>query len=218
MPYNNNMQNYPTIPYRAFDVVAIGASLGGLAALQRVLLGLPADFPIPVVVVQHLSARFPSHLAELLDRHSPVRVEWAAHGALLKPGRVYVAPPDRHTLVGAHGHLALTHTDPVQFSRPSVTRLFESIAQVYGERGLGVVLTGRGTDGAEGTRRINKQGGRVLVQDPQTATAASMPLAALRTGCTDFVLPLPYIPAALVALVMAPGGAALFRVPPRPAV
>lgn len=198
---------------RAFDVVAIAASLGGFEALSGVLGALPIDFPVPVLVVQHLSARFPSHLAELLSMRCTLPVAWARSGQILRPGAVYIAPADHHLLAGIARTARLTRSPHVQFVRPSADVLFESVAAIYRERAIAVVLTGTRTDGARGARAIKRAGGRVLAQDESTSVAFGMPQAAIATGCVDFVLPLPTIAPALVALTMVPGAAALLDRP-----
>lgn len=201
-------------PSPPFDVIALAASTGGIAALAAVLAPLPRDFPAAVVVVQHLSARYPSTLVELLSRRTSLAVRWAVPGERLRPQTVYLAPPDYHMVVTRGGTLALTQTPYVQFTRPAADLLFASVADVYGARAIGVVLTGMGRDGAAGVRAIKGRGGRVVVQDAATARARAMPQAALATGCADFALPLPLIASALVALVMVPGAAALLQVSP----
>lgn len=194
---------------RAFDVVTMTASLGGLAALAHVLGGLPADFPVPVLVVQHLSARFPSHLVELLAPRCALAVTWAEPGRLLRRGVIYVAPPDQHLLIGRTHNVRLTRQPHVSFVRPSADVLFESVAAAYRARAIAVVLTGTGRDGARGAGAIKRAGGRVLAQDEATCAAFGMPRAAITAGCVDFVLPLATIAPALVALTMVPGAAAL---------
>jgi two-component system chemotaxis response regulator CheB len=206
-----------------FSLVAVAASLGGPKALTAVLAPLPADFPAAIVVVQHLSARYPSSLVEILDRRTALAVQWAAPGERVRPGTTYVAPPDHHVLFTPDGTLALSHLPPVHFTRPAADLLFASVAATYGEHTIGVVLTGAGCDGAAGIRAIKEHGGRVLIQDEATARAREMPRAALATGCGDFALPLHLIAPALIALVMVPGAAALLRVAPterprRPAI
>jgi two-component system, chemotaxis family, protein-glutamate methylesterase/glutaminase len=200
---------------RPFDVVAMTASLGGLDALSRVLGALPPDFPLPILVVQHLSSRSPSHLVELLSRRCALPVTWAQPGRLLRPGVVYIAPPDRHLLVGIARSVRLSERPHVQFVRPSADVLFESVAASYRERAIAVVLTGSRSDGARGARAIKRAGGRVLAQDEATCAAFGMPEAAIATGSVDFVLPLLTIAPALVALTMAPGAAALLDRPTR---
>lgn len=183
-----------------FDIVAVGASAGGLAALKRVLGGLPPDFPLPIVIVQHLDRRHRSLMADILSRTSPLTVKQAEEGDKLEPGCVYIAPPDNHLLVNADGTLSLTRTELVHFVRPSADLLFESVAASYRDRAIAVVLTGTGSDGAMGVRAIKQNGGTVIAQDEKTSEFPSMPLAALQTGSVDFSLPLDEIAGALVTL------------------
>ena len=190
-----------------FDIVVMTASLGGIQAVSTVLSALPAEFPIPIILVQHLSPHSRSHLVEVLARRSRLPVVWAESGACLQAGCVYVAPPDWHVLVTPAGTLKLTQTPKVQFTRPSANPLFEFVAKLYREQAIAVVLTGLGSDGAKGAQAIKAAGGRVLAQNPRTAYAVGMPTAALLTGCVDFALSLSALAAALVALVMVRGAA-----------
>lgn len=183
----------------AFDVVAIGASAGGVEALHVVINSLPADFPASIVVVQHMDPRHRSILAELLSRHSRLTVKQASHGEVLRPGTVYLAAPDAHLLV-RDGHLVFSDRPRVHFSRPSIDVLFASVAEAYGGRALGVVLSGTGVDGADGVRAIKTKGGTTIVQNPATAAHSGMPHAARATGCADHVLTLEDIGPALVDL------------------
>jgi two-component system chemotaxis response regulator CheB len=188
-------------PPPPFDIVALVASAGGLPALTAVLSGLPADFPAAVVVLQHLDPRRPSLLTEILGRHSGLPVHEARQGERIGPGTVVVAPPDHHLLVGGDGVLTLTGTERVHFVRPSADTLLESVAQSFGRRAVVVVLTGSGTDGADGVRIVKQMGGTVIAQDRPTSQSFGMPGAAIRTGCVDSVLPLGEIAPALVHLV-----------------
>ncbi len=178
-----------TAPAVDFDVVVIGTSAGGLHAVGEVLQGLPADFPAAVVVVQHLLPERPSHAVPLLAEHSRLQIKEAADGDRLRPGSVYLAPPNAHLLVH-HGRLELSHGAVVRFSRPSIDVTFESAAKSYGERCIGVVLSGANRDGADGLKAIKLANGLTLVQDPSGAEFAVMPAAAVATGCADRVLPL----------------------------
>lgn len=189
-------------PRRAFDVVAMGASAGGLTAISGILAALPPEFPATIVVVQHLDPRHRSLMAEILSRRTGLRVKQAADGDYLAPATVFVAPPDRHLLVNPDGSLALSQTELVHFVRPSVDLLFESVAAAFRERAIGIVLTGTGSDGAMGTRAIKRMGGLVIAQSEANAEFAGMPGAAIRTGSVDLVLTLDEIPPRLVALVV----------------
>ena len=185
----------------AFDIVALAASAGGLAALSTVLVALPSDFPATILIVQHLDPRHRSLMADILSRRTSLRVKQAEEGDLLMAATVYIAPPDRHLLVNPDGTLSLSQSELVHFVRPSADLLFESVAASYKDRSIAVVLSGTGSDGTMGVRAIKKMGGTVIAQDEKTAEFSGMPEAAIRTGSVDFVLPLEEIPAALVTLV-----------------
>jgi two-component system chemotaxis response regulator CheB len=181
--------NTPDHSSRRFDVVAIGTSAGGLNALSRILRALPSSFPSSIVVVQHLSPAHKSWMADLLGRSTNLKVKQAEHNEFMLPGTVYIAPPDEHLLVGP-GKLQLAHTQLVHFSRPSIDLLFESVAGTYGSRSMGVVLSGAGSDGSAGIRAMKEAGGATIAQEPADAEFPPMPLAAVNTGCIDFVVPL----------------------------
>ncbi|MFE6893644.1 chemotaxis protein CheB [Streptomyces sp. NPDC057694] len=185
----------------SFEVVAVATSAGGIHALTELLGGLDADFPLPVLVVQHLDPRHRTVLAGILDRRTTLDVKLAEQDETARPGTVYIAPPDRHLLVGADGTLSLSQSELVHFLRPSADLLFESVAGTYGARAVAVVLTGTGNDGAMGVDAVKSRGGTVIAQDPQTAEFRGMPEAAMGTGAVDFVLPLEEIPAVIRGLV-----------------
>ena len=186
----------------AFDVVALAASAGGLTALSSVLADLPAGFPAGILVVQHLDPRHRSLMADILNRRTRLEVKQAEDGDHLVPGRVYIAPPNRHLLLNGDGSLSLTQTELVHFVRPSADLLFESVAAGYKDRAIAVVLSGSGGDGSMGVKAIKKMGGTVLAQDQRTSEFFGMPGAAIDSGNVDFVLPLEEIAPALVTLVM----------------
>ena len=183
-----------------FDVVAIGASAGGVEALHAVVSTLPRDFPVPVLIVQHMDPRHKSMLAGLLGRRCKLPVKQASHDEPIEFGTIYIARPDMHLIVRGD-RLCLTDTKLVHFSRPSIDLLFESVADTYGDRAIGVVLSGSGVDGAAGIRAIKTKGGTTLIQDPGSAAHTGMPQAARATGCVDVTLPLEEIGPALVNLV-----------------
>ncbi len=186
----------------AFDVVALAASAGGLTALSSVLADLPAGFPAGILVVQHLDPRHRSLMADILNRRTRLEVKQAEDGDHLAPGRVYIAPPNRHLLLNGDGSLSLTQTELVHFVRPSADLLFESVAASYKDRAIAVVLSGSGGDGSMGVKAIKKMCGTVLAQDQRTSEFFGMPGAAIHSGSVDFVLPLEEIAPALVTLVM----------------
>lgn len=158
------------------------------------------DFPAALAVVQHVDPRHRSLMADILAKRTQLTVHEAREGDRLRPGHVYVAPPNRHMLVNADGSLTLTQTELVHFVRPSADLLFESTAAAFGERAIAVVLSGSGHDGSMGVKAIKKTGGTVIVQDAGNAEFPGMPESALATGCVDFVLPLDDIAPALQTL------------------
>lgn len=188
---------------RPFRVVALAASMGGVDALAKLLAALPADFPVPVLVLQHLSGAQPSRLAELFNRHCELNVQPAVDGATILPGNVYVAMPGQHLTVSEFGRLKLGASDAarVNFVCPSADVLFQSVAEGYGDAAIVVVLTGRGQDGAAGAGAVEGAGGCVMAQNRATSQEFSMPAAAIFASRTTEVWALKDIAAALVARV-----------------
>jgi len=180
------------------DVIAIAASAGGLAALSAVLSEFKPDLPAAVLVVQHMDPQHPSHLAEIMGRRVSLQVKQATQHEKIKPGTVYFAVPNRHLLLNPDGRLSLAAAPPIHFVRPAADLLFGSVAKCCGARSMVVILSGSGTDGAEGATAVKEAGGTVIVQDEETAEFFSMPRAAIETGSVDEVLPLPDIAAAVV--------------------
>lgn len=182
-----------------FDVVAVGASAGGFSALSRLLGPLPKEFGCGILVVQHLSPDHRSVLAELLERKTSLHVHQATDGEKIRPGVVYVAAPNLH-LLAEPGAVRLLRTPAVHFSRPSIDLLFESVAVNYGQRAIGVVLSGSGRDGAAGIQAIKAAGGATMAEDPATSEFSSMPYAAIATGSVDIVLPIARLAKTLINL------------------
>jgi two-component system chemotaxis response regulator CheB len=173
-----------------YELIAIGTSWGGLDAVSRLLDALHADVHQPIVVAQHRSKDSEEGmLAHLLQSHTRRIVSDPDDKTPLEPDHVYLAPPDYHVLVEA-GHLALSTDAPVQFARPSIDVLFDSVADAYGPRAVGVVLTGANNDGAAGLARIKQLGGVAIVQDPATSERRTMPDAAIAATEADAILPL----------------------------
>lgn len=200
----------PTLRTSPQRLIVALASLGGLGALTGVLGRLPADFPVPLLVVQH-GRRGPSDsLARVLARRSRLPIRSAEAGSsVLDPG-VTVLP---------RGAVPVLREDDFVIDGKWADGMpgdavLASAARAVGPGLIAVILTGMLRDGADGVRAVKRRGGRVLVQDPDTAQASGMPLSAIATGCIDFVLPLPHIAPALVALTMAPGGGELLAVTP----
>ncbi len=169
-----------------YDLIAIGASAGGLGAISEILSDLSVPLPA-IVVVQHLNPTRESHLAAILATKTHRTVKQAEHCELILPGSVYIAPPDEHLLVGP-GKIQLVHSQLVHFSRPSIDLLFESVAGIYGSRSIAVILSGSNKDGAVGIRAVREAGGTTVAQDPKEAEYPVMPQAAIQTGCVDYVV------------------------------
>jgi len=191
---------------RPRHAVALAASAGGLAALSEILSNLPADFPAPILVVQHQDPHHRSWLPEILTRRTELRVTQVRGGERLAAGIVFLSLPGRHLLVAADGTLSLSDTDRVRFVRPSADVLFASLAESWGGGAIAVVLTGTGRDGADGVRAIKSRDGTVIVQDEASSEFFGMPNAAIQTGMANQILPLDAIAAALVELTA--GGSA----------
>jgi two-component system chemotaxis response regulator CheB len=182
-----------------YSVVAVGTSWGGLSAMATLLGGLPEDFSIPIVIVQHRGKDSNQFLSQLLQDSTALSVCEIEDKDVLEPGRVHVAPPDYHVLLES-GYASLTIEEPVRFSRPSIDVMFDSAADTYGERVIGVVLTGANEDGSRGLAHIVERGGRALVQDPKTAEVPIMPQAAIRAVPSAEVLALDRLAPRLVEL------------------
>ncbi|HEX6588643.1 MAG TPA: chemotaxis-specific protein-glutamate methyltransferase CheB [Longimicrobiales bacterium] len=181
-------------------VLAMAASTGGPAALQRVLGDLPRDFPLPVLIVQHIATDFVHGFCRWLNTACQVRVKVATHGEPLEPRNVYLAPDGQHLTVGPGGTIRLSPAAPVDGFRPSASPLFESVASVYGAGTIAVILTGMGRDGVAGLHAVRAAGGRVIAQDEATSVVFGMPAQATREGVVDFVLPLHEIGARILEL------------------
>jgi two-component system chemotaxis response regulator CheB len=182
-----------------YSIVALGTSWGGLAAMSTILGALPADFSIPIVIVQHRGKDSERLLGQLLQDATDLKVCEIEDKVPLCSGTVYIAPANYHVLVEV-GYFSLTVEEPVRFSRPSIDVMFTSAADAYQSRAIGVVLTGANEDGSRGLKHIVKRGGRALVQDPKTAEIPIMPLAAIREVPTAEVVPLTDIAPRLVEL------------------
>jgi two-component system, chemotaxis family, protein-glutamate methylesterase/glutaminase len=199
----NDLEASRVVSAEPYGIVAIAASAGGITALGRVLGGLSAGFPVPVVIVQHLDPRHQTIIADVLGRRAKMPVRLAQEGEKAEAGTIYVAPPNHHLLVGAHGVLTLSSSELVHFVRPSADLLFESVAGTYGPRAIACVLTGTGSDGAMGASAVKSRGGTVIAEDPELAEFKGMPEAVVNAGTVDFVLPLDEIASVIRGLVQA---------------
>jgi two-component system chemotaxis response regulator CheB len=173
----------------AFEIVVVGTSVGGLKALQTLLSGLPDRFHVPVVIVQHRGKDSEIGLCDFLGRSSRLPISEPEDKETILPGHAYLAPRDYHLLV-ENGSFALSTDSAVSFARPSIDVLFESAAEIYQERTIGVVLTGANRDGARGVTAIKLQGGLALVEDPALAACREMPDAAIAATEVDRILSL----------------------------
>ena len=189
------------------EIIVIGCSLGGMQALKAILQAIPADFQVPIAITQHRHKASNEGLPSYLRRASNLCVNDVEDKQWIKPNCVYLAPADYHLLV-ERGTFSLSTEAAVAYSRPSIDVLFESAADAYGDRTVGVILTGANADGARGVRRIKARGGFVVVQDPATAESPAMPQAAVDAGRVDRILPLDKIGPFLVELCRHPVGAA----------
>lgn len=169
-------------------LVVIGASFGGLRALQTVLAPLPASFAAAILIVQHRQRDSDSNLTKLLQQQCALKVIEAEDKMPITAGTVYLAPPNYHLLVDFTMQCALSIDEPLHFARPSIDMLFESAADVCGDQVTGVILTGANEDGARGLAAIHRVGGFTIVQQPATAEADAMPQAAIQATTVDRIL------------------------------
>jgi two-component system, chemotaxis family, protein-glutamate methylesterase/glutaminase len=183
-----------------FEAVVIGASAGGMQALKTLLSALPASFPLPIAVVQHIEQHSDAYLAEFLDRASAIDVREAEDKQALQTGTAYLAPAGYHLLIEPDRSFSLSIDEKVNYCRPSIDLLFESAADAYGENLVGIVLTGANADGAKGLKAVKKSSGLAVVQNPKTAQSSYMPQAAINIAPVDHILDLEKIAPLLVKL------------------
>jgi len=185
-------------------IIAVGASLGGLDALQTLLRAIPSTFTCPIAIVQHRRPEVDGRLLELLNGRSSLPVVEPDDKERIEPGHVYLAPPNYHLIV-EDGFFSLSLDAPVLFARPSIDVLFESVADSYGPSAVAVMLTSSNEDGALGAQAVKAAGGRIIVQDPASAKAPEAPRAVLAAVTVDRVLPLEKIAGFLVELCASGG-------------
>jgi two-component system chemotaxis response regulator CheB len=189
------------------QVVAIGTSTGGPLVLQTILASLPRDFPMPVLIVQHMASGFVQGFVEWLAQSSGFPVHIAADSEYLWPGHAYVAPDGFHMKVSLGHRIALSREAPDNGLRPSVSRLFQSVAQVFEWRAFGVLLTGMGKDGAEELKLLKDKGAITMAQDKDSAVVHGMPGEAIKLDAATYVLPPDRMAAMLTSLVQKKGTA-----------
>jgi two-component system chemotaxis response regulator CheB len=182
------------------QLVAIASSTGGPGTLAEILSKLPATFPAPILVVQHITPGFSAGLASWLNQQTPLTVRLADHAEEPKPGQVLLAPDNHHLVVNSMGLVALQNTPPVSSQRPSANVLFQSVAQVYGSTAIGVILTGMGSDGADGLLAMRQAGAHTIAQDKETCVVFGMPAVAIELGAAEQILPANRIAAAITIL------------------
>lgn len=173
-----------------YKLIVIGTSAGGMEALKNLLPVFPPAFPVPIVIVQHISSLSNGFMIQYLNSISSVRVKEAEEKEVLCAGTVYFAPPNYHLLIEDNYTLSLTVEKKVNYARPSIDVLFESAAYTYGNALIGVVLTGANNDGAKGLAVIKKTGGYTIVQSPETAYSDSMPRSAIDATAPDRIIPI----------------------------
>jgi two-component system chemotaxis response regulator CheB len=183
-----------------FEAVVIGSSAGGIHALSSVLAALPSEFPLPIIIVQHLHPHSDSYLAHILGTKCDLKVKQADEKETIT-NAVYIAPPNYHLLIEEDRSLSLSIDKHVNFARPSVDVLFESAIYAYQDKLIAIILTGANNDGCQGVKNIKENGGYVIVQEPTTAEADAMPKAAIAATKVDKILPLEQIGPYLLAMV-----------------
>ncbi|WP_035991023.1 chemotaxis protein CheB [Leptolyngbya sp. KIOST-1] len=188
----------------AYELLTIGTSLGGLTALKTLLGSLPESFPAALAIVQHRHRESDQGLSTFLQQFTVLPVHEVEDKEFIRPGHVYFAPADYHLLV-EYGYFSLSIDDPVCYARPSIDVLFESAADVYNDRVIGIILTGANHDGVQGLSTIKSRGGLTIVQAPGTAESPILPEAAIAAVPVDMVLPISHIGPHLIKLCAAAG-------------
>lgn len=173
-----------------YEAIVIGVSAGGMEALSTILPYLPAGIAIPLIVVQHQLSTSDDFLAGYLNERCNLEVKQADEKESIEQGVIYFAPPGYHLMIEEDRTFSLTTDPSINFARPSIDVLFETAADVYGAKLVGVVLTGANTDGSQGLKKIKELGGLAIVQNPETAEVDTMPKAAIAATKIDHILPL----------------------------
>jgi len=183
------------------QLIAIAASTGGPGILAQILGQLPASFPAPILIVQHITAGFGQGLADWLNQQTPLEVRLAQNAIEPKAGQVLIAPDDHHMMMNSLGVVSLSLDPPYQGLRPAADYLFNSVARVYGSTAVGIILSGMGSDGAEGLLALHQAGAYTIAQDKESCVVFGMPAVAIELGAAEQVLPANRIAAAIIALV-----------------
>ena len=183
-----------------YKAIVIGVSSGGMNAMKILFYSLPVGFSIPIVMVQHISPRSDNKWIALLNDKSNLTIKEADEKEKIESGNVYIAPPNYHLLIERDKTFSLTIDERVNFARPSIDVLFESAAEAYNNKLIGVILTGSNNDGTKGIKRIKECGGLAIIQNPETAESAYMPASAIAAIKPDYILSLEYITDLLIKI------------------
>ena len=173
-----------------YEAVVIGVSAGGFSALTELLPLIPANFPLAIAIVQHRNDDRDNYLCQHLDKHCQIPVSEASFNGQLMPGHIYLAPANYHLLIETDRLFSLSVGPAVRYSIPSIDVLFESAADAYGGKLIGIVLTGANDDGSLGLKKIRARGGLAIVEDPRSAEVSTMPQSAIEIAGADHILPL----------------------------
>jgi two-component system chemotaxis response regulator CheB len=185
-----------------YEAIVVGVSSGGLKALRFIFSLLPSDFVVPIIVVQHIGPRSENTWIKLLNDCSNISIKEADEKEKVGTGHIYVAPSNYHLMIEKDKTFSLTIDERVNFARPSIDVLFESAAEVYREKLIGIILTGSNNDGAKGVKRIKECGGLVIIEDPETAESSYMPASAISLVQPDYILPLNQISELLLKITI----------------
>lgn len=188
-----------------YEAVVIGVSAGGMEALEIILPSLPGDYKLPVIIVQHMHPNSDNFLAVHLNKKCQISVKEAEDKETIKAGIAYVAPPDYHLMIEEDRSFSLCISEKVNHARPAIDVLFETAADAYGSKLIGIILTGANTDGSQGLKRVKERGGLAIVQDPVSAAIDAMPRGAIAATDVDHVIPLAQIGPFLVNMVNGSG-------------
>jgi len=183
-----------------YEAIVIGTSSGGMNALKFLFSALPIEFGIPIIIVQHISPRSENQWIKLLNNNSKLYLKEADEKEKIEHGKVYIAPPNYHLMIEQNKTFSLTIDERVNYSRPSIDVLFESAAEAYKNKLIGVILTGSNSDGTKGIKRIKEYGGLTIAQDPETAESSYMPASAIAAIQPDYILSLENISGLLIKL------------------
>lgn len=173
-----------------YEIIVLGVSTGGFKALGMILSQLPGNFKLPILIVQHRKKDHDDFFIEYMNDKTSIHIKEAEDKEPIKPGTGYIAPPDYHLLVELGHTLSLSVDPPLKYARPSIDLLFETVAEAYKSKVVGVVLTGANDDGSHGLKKIRECGGMAIIQDPETAEASVMPRAAIKIAGADHILDL----------------------------